>query len=82
MCFPGMPSVFYGDELGITGILEADYRSPMPWQGGDTESLAFYKRAIALRRTLAPLQRASSAPSTPGGAAASSPSRGSMAASA
>lgn len=57
MCFPGMPSVFYGDELGITGMLEADYRSPMPWQGGSAESLAFYKRAIALRRTLAPLQR-------------------------
>ena len=57
MCFPGMPSVFYGDELGITGVLEADYRSPMPWQGGNAESLAFYKRAIALRRTLAPLQR-------------------------
>ena len=57
MCFPGMPSVFYGDELGVAGVLEADYRSPMPWQGGDAESLAFYKRAIALRRTLAPLQR-------------------------
>lgn len=32
MTFPGMPSVFYGDELGITGIEEADYRQAMPWK--------------------------------------------------
>lgn len=29
--FPGMPSVFYGDECGIEGILEDDYRAPMIW---------------------------------------------------
>ena len=58
MCFPGMPSVFYGDELGITGVLETDYRSPMPWQGaGDAELFAFFKKAVALRRTQPPLQR-------------------------
>lgn len=31
MTFPGMPSIFYGDELGLEGIQEADYRQPMPW---------------------------------------------------
>lgn len=31
MCFPGIPSVFYGDELGVTGIREEEYRQPMPW---------------------------------------------------
>lgn len=34
MCFPGMPSVFYGDELGVAGILEDEYRQPMPWGKG------------------------------------------------
>lgn len=57
LCFPGIPSVFYGDELGASGLVEADYRRPMPWQGGNEKLLAFYRRAIALRRELAPLRR-------------------------
>lgn len=32
MTFPGMPSIFYGDEMGIRGVLEADYRKPMIWE--------------------------------------------------
>ena len=57
LCFPGTPSIFYGDELGASGLVEADYRRPMPWQGGNEKLLAFYRRAIALRRGLAPLRR-------------------------
>jgi len=30
----GHAAVFYGDELGITGIEEADYRQAMPWKQG------------------------------------------------
>ena len=57
MSFIGMPTIFYGDELGVRGVLEAEYRAPMPWQGGDTELLRFFQRAIAMRRELAPLRR-------------------------
>ena len=57
MCFVGMPTIFYGDELGLQGVLEAEYRAPMPWQGGDRALLEFFRRAIALRRELAPLRR-------------------------
>ena len=49
MTFPGMPSVFYGDEQGLTGLREEDYRQPMTW-GEDGELYRFYKEAIALRR--------------------------------
>ena len=49
MTFVGMPMLFYGDELGIEGIAELDYRSPMPWDGGDTQLRDFVRRAIALR---------------------------------
>ena len=49
LTFPGMPSIFYGDELGITGILEEEYRSPMPWQKED-ELFTFFKQLIAIRR--------------------------------
>lgn len=57
MTFVGMPTVFYGDELGIQGILEEEYRHPMPWNGGDAELRAFFKKAIAMRHELAPLRR-------------------------
>jgi len=57
MCFVGMPTIFYWDELGLQGVLEAEYRAPMPWQGGDRALLEFFRRAIALRRELPPLRR-------------------------
>lgn len=56
-CFVGMPTVFYGDELGIRGVSEEEYRAPMPWNGGDADLLAFYRRAIAMRSELLPLRR-------------------------
>ena len=49
MCFPGMPSVFYGDELGVTGVLEDEYRQPMPWGREDTLH-NFFRELIQLRR--------------------------------
>ncbi|WP_167956384.1 glycoside hydrolase family 13 protein [Anaerosporobacter faecicola] len=33
--FPGVPSVFYGDEKGVVGITENEYRQPMPWKKED-----------------------------------------------
>lgn len=57
MCFVGMPTVFYGDELGITGILEHEYRSPMPWGAGDRELFSFFKKAITLRKKHTALRR-------------------------
>ena len=57
MTFVGMPTVFYGDELGIQGILEEEYRHPMLWDGGNTDLRAFFKKAIAMRHELAPLRR-------------------------
>ncbi len=57
MTFVGMPTVFYGDELGVQGVLEEEYRSPMPWNSGDTGLHSFFRKAIAMRRELAPLRR-------------------------
>lgn len=57
MTFMGAPSVFYGDEKGIQGILEEEYRRPMDW-GEETGKLpAFYRRAIRLRRERNALRR-------------------------
>lgn len=59
MTFVGMPCVFYGDELGMTGVLEAEYRCPMPWGQGDSDLQAFYRQAIALRNQHPALRRGS-----------------------
>lgn len=48
MLFPGVPSVFYGDEKLITGVEEHEYRKMMSWNDeGITE---FYKQALALHK--------------------------------
>lgn len=57
MTFVGMPTVFYGDELGMQGLLEEEYRRPMPWKNGDRELLAFFRKAIAMRQELIALRR-------------------------
>ena len=59
MCFVGMPTIFYGDELGVQGILEEEYRAPMPWKGGDLALLGFFRKAIAMRHALSPLREGS-----------------------
>ena len=56
-CFPGMPCVFYGDELGVAGTDELDFRRAMPWRSGDRELLELYREAIALRRERPALRR-------------------------
>lgn len=57
MAFPGMPTLFYGDELGVQGIQEEEYRRPMPWGQGDSALLAFVKKAVALRHEHLALRR-------------------------
>jgi alpha-glucosidase len=51
--YPGVPSVYYGDEIGMTGqdLLEA--RRCMIWDSNewDHELRSFYQRLIRLRRT-------------------------------
>ena len=49
MTFIGMPCVFYGDEKGMMGMTEAEYRSPMPWDA--VSSLTdIYRKLITLRK--------------------------------
>ncbi len=50
MTFPGMPTIFYGDECGISGELEKDYRKPMVWDKRDG-LFEYIKQLIALRKT-------------------------------
>jgi cyclomaltodextrinase len=54
MTFPGAPSIYYGDEIGLPGSnFDPDTRRAMPWDQPatwDTAALAYHKRLIALRK--------------------------------
>jgi len=56
MCFIGIPCIFYGDEQGLSGVSEEEYRHPMIWDG-DRDLFSFYKQAIALRNDNPALRR-------------------------
>jgi len=49
MTFPGVPSVYYGDEAGLQGYKDPFNRGTYPWGQENAEVLDWYKRVIALR---------------------------------
>ena len=49
MTFPGIPSIYYGDEAGTQGYKDPFNRSTYPWGNEDAELLAWYKKVIAIR---------------------------------
>jgi alpha-glucosidase len=57
--FPGVPCLYYGDEVGLTGAGDPDNRRCMPWQSAewDVELREFYRTIINLRRTSITLQQ-------------------------
>ena len=46
----GVPSLFYGDEAGITGWGDPFCRATYPWGKEDTDLLEFYKKLGSIRR--------------------------------
>lgn len=50
MLSPGVPSLFYGDEKGISGITENEYRSPMIWKKSDSDLEGFVQKVISIRK--------------------------------
>ena len=49
MAFPGMPSIFYGDEKGLMGLSEPEYRQAMDFDREDALE-DVYRRLIRLRQ--------------------------------
>lgn len=63
MTTPGAPTIYYGDEVGVTGEDDPDDRRTMPWNdsgpygvGGDPALLAHYQKLTALRAAHAVLR--------------------------
>ncbi|MEC9587477.1 maltodextrin glucosidase [Escherichia marmotae] len=57
--WPGVPCIYYGDEVGLDGNNDPFCRKPFPWQveKQDEELFSLYQRMIALRKKSLALRR-------------------------
>jgi glycosidase len=57
--FPGTPSIYYGDEIGLDGLHDPECRKSFPWDKSrwDQNLMAYVKACIQLRKDNAPLRR-------------------------
>ncbi len=51
MLWPGAPTLYYGDEVGVCGFTDPDNRRPYPWGKEDKEILFLHKELIRIHRT-------------------------------
>ncbi|HOJ01651.1 MAG TPA: hypothetical protein PLL88_08535, partial [Anaerolineaceae bacterium] len=51
-CFPGIPHIYYGDEIGLGGAQDPDCRRPMMWDESqwDLRLYEHFKALITLRK--------------------------------
>ena len=57
---PGIVSIFYGDEVGMTGIGNLANRGPYPWKKRDKELLKFFREMGMMRKRFPFLKTAES----------------------
>ncbi len=50
MTWVGSPTLYYGDEVGVTGFTDPDNRRTFPWGHENNELLDFYKIAIRIHK--------------------------------
>lgn len=65
MTFTGIPSVFYGDERGIYGLQEAEYRHEMTWSQEPPAWQSFIKRRCICERNTRPFAEEATIPLRP-----------------
>lgn len=50
MTWRGAPTIYYGDEVGVTGWTDPDNRRTYPWGNEDKDIFAYYKAMIAIHK--------------------------------
>jgi alpha-glucosidase len=50
MTWCGAPTIYYGDEVGLTGWTDPDNRRPYPWGHENTDILSYYKVMIDIHK--------------------------------
>ena len=50
MTWPGAPTLYYGDEVGLTGFTDPDNRRTYPWGKEDRQMLEFHRAAIEMHK--------------------------------
>ena len=56
IAFPGSPTIYYGDEVGMEGFEDPFNRYTYPWGREDQELLAWFRRMGQARKTSVPLR--------------------------
>ena len=59
MTWPGAPTIYYGDEAGMTGWTDPDNRRTYPWGREDLELIEFHKYMAGFRRRIPALRTGS-----------------------
>lgn len=67
MTLPGVPSIYYGDEIGMQGYRDPHNRASYNWDGGDGNLRYFVSRMTAFRNGRAVLQTGWYIPAYAGG---------------
>jgi glycosidase len=50
MSWLGAPTIYYGDEAGVSGQSDPDDRRTFPWEDQDTDLESYYRQLIAIRK--------------------------------
>ena len=59
MTWPGAPTLYYGDEAGVTGWTDPDNRRTYPWGREDQELISYHKELIRIHKREKALMRGS-----------------------
>lgn len=59
MTWIGAPTIYYGDEAGVTGWTDPDNRRPFPWGKEDAELTEYHRILIGLRKEYSALRTGS-----------------------
>ena len=59
MTWPGAPTLYYGDEVGVCGFTDPDNRRTYPWGHEDQELLSFHKEIIKIHKSCEELRTGS-----------------------